>query len=123
MAGALLLNGPVVTMESLKKSSSVFLLAVNLSKFEAASNKLQALNLGSLRYLRGNKFPVFVKKTPSDIAPYLTQGECEDLCSLEEYTERFNLPAPNSITRNPRAPNLVETIVSMGLVAPELFQP
>ena len=121
MAGILLLPGPIATITSVKQSSTVFLFALNKSKFETAANKLQALDLGSLVYLHGRSSPVFVKKLPGEMGPLLARDDCKDLCTIEEYKMRFELPPPKSITHNARCVNLVETVIDMGLVAPELF--
>ncbi len=122
MSGILLLPGPIATSISVKQSSKLFLFALNKSKFETASNKLEALNLGKLVYLHGKFSPVFIKKLPSEMGPLLAREECQDLCSLEEYSGRFEMVPPKSITNNPRCPELINTVINMGLVAPELFR-
>ena len=117
MAGILLNAGPMATPDSVKKSSRIFLFAMSNVKFENAANKLQALGLGSLVFLRGGKTaPVFIKRLPSEVGPILGQEGFEDLCNHEEYSERFACPSPGSITKT-----MKQTVVSMGLVAPELF--
>ncbi len=124
MAGILLLPGPVATRIAVKQSSRTFLFAVNKSKFETAASNLQALNLGLLVYLEGKSSAVFVKKLPSEIGPILAREECRDLCNLYEYTQRFNMMSPKSITNtcSQSNPSLVDTIIASGLVAPELFR-
>ncbi len=122
MSGILLLPGPVATSLAVKQSSRIFLFALNKSKFEMAANKLKALNLGSLVYLHGKKVPVFIKKLPTEIGPLLAADGCQDLCTLDEYTARFQSVPPKSITSNPHNPGLMNSIIERGLVAPELFR-
>ncbi len=118
MTGLLLSAGPIATLNSVKKSSRIFLFSVSKNKFEIAANRLQSLNLGTLQYLRsGNKAPVWVKKLPVEVAPILAQGGCDDLCNVEEYAQRFELPCPMSVTEK-----MKDAMVAMGLVSPELFK-
>ena len=116
MAGILLSAGPIATIDSVKKSSRIFLFAMSKNKFETAAGKLQALHLGALHFLKGKQSPVFIKRLPSEVGPLLLEGNCEDLCNEEEYVERFSLPSPMSITDHVK-----EAVISMGWVSRELF--
>ena len=59
---------------------------------------------------------MFIKKTPQEIAGLLLMEENADLCTIEDYMERFVLPPPFSIKEG-----LQNELISQGLVAPEYF--
>ncbi len=119
MAGVLLSPGPIAIADSVRKTSKTFLFSMSVSKFESAANKLQTMNLGTVVHLRsGKKTPVFIKKSPDDIAPILAAGGYEDLCSIGEYVERYMLPIPRSISQRTK---YVETLVNMGVLVPEML--
>ena len=119
MSGLLLTAGPISTVDSVKKSSRIFLFSISKSKFETAASRLQALDLGTLKHLSGKHrhSAVFVKRLPSDVEPILVLDECQDLCTIEEYTERFERRPPGSIT-----PSLQNIAIAAGWVSPELFK-
>ena len=100
MTGMLLTAGPLATLRLVRDTSRKLLLTVTKAKFETAAKRLEGSNLGRLVVLSGQgpKGAAFVKMSPAEIAPYLQMAENADLCTLEEYEARFNLPSPPSIT-------------------------
>ena len=96
MAGVLLSAGPVATMKSVQRTSQAFLFSVTKSKFDTASQKLQAAGLGRFVEVnvarQGKSTTVFIKKTPEEISNGLMRPENADLCTLEQYVARYNLP-------------------------------
>ncbi len=90
MTGILLSPGPMCNLRVVQCLSRVFMSAVNKAKFLSAANKLQAASLGVLvSGVRGGH--VFIKKSPKDIEDILQQNEYQDLCTMREYTYRYNL--------------------------------
>ena len=70
-------------------------------QYVIAASHLQAADLGSLVTLHGgvSRFcSVFIKKRPEEARPVLEMNK--DLCSVEKYSERFNLLLPACIGRN-----------------------
>ena len=111
MAGILLSAGPVATQISVKRTSHVFVFSVNKGRFESAAQKLEAANFGTFGFLKGNQTGFFLKKKPEEVCHLLLMNENADLCTLEEYFERFHLNPPASIT-----PNIKASLVNQGLV-------
>ena len=118
MAGILLNAGPIATQRSVRKISKTFVVTVTKAKFEKAAQRLQAANLGRLVFLRSNSaLGVFIKLKPDEIRHLLVLPENADLCTIEEYTMRYNMLPPASIT-----PAIKTTLVNLGEVGPDLFE-
>ena len=111
MAGILLSAGPVSTQISVKRTSHVFVFSVNKSRFEAAARKLETANFGTFGFLKGNQTGFFLKKRPEEVGHLLQMNDNADLCTSEEYSERFHLNPPASIT-----PKIKTSLVNQGLV-------
>ena len=96
----------------------MFLFSISKTKFETAASKLQALNLGLLKHLGGKhrQSAVFIKRLPSEAEVILSREDCQDLCNIEEYQERFAMPSPGSIKES-----LKEIVVTAGWVPREHF--
>ena len=117
MSGVLLSPGPVSTATSVHRLSRVFNNAVNKSKFLAAAKKLGDMNMGHLVTIKTNnnkEVDVFIKNLPQDMSDVILQNS--DICTFEEYVQRFQLSAPMSINDNLR-----ESLISLNLVNPERF--
>lgn len=97
MSGILLTPGPISTRKAVKSLSSVFNLSVTKTKFEAAAKNLVTANLGTNLSDLGSKhsFTIFLKKKPDEIREFLQLPENADLCSIEEYIERYHLKTPS----------------------------
>ena len=119
MSGILLSPGPVSNVRVVQSLSGVFMSAVNKSKFLAAANRLEAAGLGSLVTLDAisNRCQVFVKKSPAEIYELLQIKENQDICTFDEFRERFDLPTTARISQK-----VQEALVQMGLVPPECFK-
>ena len=118
MAGILLNAGPVATQRSVRKISKTFVVTVTKAKFEKAAQRLQAANLGRVVFLRSNgALGVFIKLKPEEIRHMLALPENTDLCTIEEYTMRYNMSPPASIT-----PTIKATLVNIGEVGPDCFE-
>ena len=115
MAGILLTCGPVSTQEAVKKTGSIFKFTVTKAKFETAANKLQAEDLGVLvQSSRG----IFIKKAPGEIHDILLKERNSDLCTPQEYDDRYCMPAPGSITINMRRKLIEQSLVAESLLLP-----
>ena len=113
MAAILQTKGPVVTPRGVK-SSWKFLCMMTTTQFEKAAKELEGLNLGTFVVLkvkgRGNKSPVFVKRSPAEVGTVLEINE--DLCTLSYYESRYSESVSKTVTLNVRA-----QLASLGLVA------
>lgn len=119
MSGILLTPGPVCTHTGVQSLSRIFRNSINKAKFLLAANRLQSANLGSVVILEkiSKSCHVFVKRSPVDIRQYLDTDENGDLCSVEEYAQKFELPPPAPITLK-----IQHELVEIGLVAAEDFK-
>ena len=120
MAGLLLTAGPVATRKSVNGLSRMFRFLVTSAKFEAAASKLQEAHLGHMVSLKGSavawKGNVFIKKPPAEARQILESNAA--LCvTLEEYTQRYHMPTPASVT-----PKIKAGLVQLGLVPSTLFE-
>ena len=119
MAGVLLAPGPVSTRLTVKNMSPAFKLAVSKAKFMSAANQLQSTNFGSLILLEqiSSQAHVFVKCPPSEASYLLQLDEHRDLCTLEEYSQRYAMPTPMSVTLK-----MQQCMIERGLVPAESFK-
>lgn len=115
MAAVLQSAGKVVKHKMLV-SNWKFLNMLTSKQFVTAASDLQEIGLGSLITLPTSSRPsqVFIKKLPQEVAPVLEENP--DLCTVEYYAVRFNLPTSKYVTQQMR-----EKLVSMGLVPYEWF--
>ena len=116
MGGILLTLGPVTTLSSVQRLSTIFNTAVRKARFMSAANQLQEANLGSFAEGFGGS-GVFIKKPPEEAMPFLMLPENQDLCNPEEYAERYNKPPSCVITHKLQA-----TLIQQGLVPPDHFK-
>ena len=116
MTGILLSAGPVTTLKSVQRTSRMFLLSVTKSKFVNAAKRLVSANLGTLAQVT-KKLQVFIKRPPDEMASLLQLPEIEDLCTISEYSDRFNLAPPGTIKKR-----LQEMLIDKGLVKAEYFK-
>ena len=115
MAGILLTLGPVTTLSSVQRLSTIFNTAVRKSRYVVAAKQLESAQLG--KFIEGYGSGVFIKKPPAEAAPFLLQPGTQDLCTPDEYADRYNKPPSSGIKSK-----LQETLVQQGLVPAELFQ-
>ena len=115
----LLSPGPVSSRLTTRSMSSAFQVAIKKANFMSAASQLQANGLGTLVVLSSisSGAHVFVKKTPAEMALALQAPENVDLCSIEEFEERFNMPPPAYINER-----IQEGLVREGLVPQEHFK-
>lgn len=120
MAGILLVHGPIAVHKAVKNMSQAFNLAVNKAKFLSAAKQLQDADLGLLVVLEKitSNTHAFIKKEPREIRPKLQMQENLDLCTLEEYEQRFWTQAPTTVTAVVK-----EKVIEMGLVPASNFLP
>ncbi len=118
MSGILLASGPVSTRVTVKNLSSAFNLAVTKTKFLSAAKQLEEANIGHLILLKelSLKAHFFVKRQPDEVRDILLQPCNQDLCTFQEYEQRFFSPSPSTIT-----PKMQQTLVAQGFVPPGLF--
>ena len=62
------------------------------------------------------KLSVFIKKHPNEIKEVLELKENQDICTLEEYVMKFNLPSNAGVSVR-----LKKSLVDLGLVSQEMF--
>ena len=118
MTAVLLTPGPISTRLTTRNMSKTFKIAVTKQKFHVAANQLQAANLGALVQLHsGSKLHVFIKKTPQEVVDLLAMDKNSDLCTVEEYKQRFVMPTPASFK-----PPMQDYLVNQGLVPAEYFK-
>ena len=119
MAGILLTPGPVCTHTGVQSLSRMFRYSINKAKFLFAANKLQSADLGTLMVVEriSKSCHVFVKKTPDDIRADLLSPKNNDLCTPDEYEQRFNLPPPAPITLK-----IQNSLVELGIVPAGSFK-
>ena len=118
MAGILCTHGPVSTLKSVQRLSRIFNTAVRKTRFLSAANQLQDAQLGKLVVLEGvGKSLIFIKKEPAQARELLTLPQNSDLCTPEEYEERFSKPPSCVITEK-----LMTILISLGHVPAEHFK-
>ena len=119
MSGILLTPGPAATRKAVKSLSQVFNLSVTKAKFEAAANKLHAANLGMfMTNVGNNRVNLFLKKSPEEARDILLMAENSDLCTPEEYEQRFRLKTRSySLTSS-----TVTYLVKSGFVSADHFK-
>ena len=115
----LLSQGPVSTRLTTRNMSTSFQIAIKKGNFMSAAHQLEASGLGSLVVLRSisSSAHVFIKKTPLEIAPHLLVPQNACLCSLEEYTERFDMAPPSYINEKVQS-----VLITEGFVLQEHFK-
>ena len=116
MTAILLTAGPVSNTKSVKNTSrSLQYLSTN--QFLDAAAELQSMNLGSLvsaSLQKGLSQQVFVKISPEEAQQVL--GANPHLCSVENYTARYNKPPSKAIGLQLKA-----KLVAMKLVPKKIF--
>ena len=84
----------------------------------SAANQLQDAQLGKLVVLEGvGKSLIFIKKEPAQARDLLMLSQNSDLCTPEEYEERFSKPPSCVITEK-----LMTNLISLGHVPAEHFK-
>ncbi len=116
MTGILLSPGPVSSHQVVRSLSRQFMSSVLKAKFDMAANRLVAASLGSLVTVLNGQH-IFVKKVPEEAAQFLQQQENQDLCTIDEYQHRFNLPTPAVVT-----PKIQGALAQMELVPAHFFK-
>ena len=91
-------------------------MTVTKEKFETAGRRLEAAQMGVFGYISGKALGYFLKKTPEGIRPFLLMEDYRDLCTMVEYSERYRLAPPASITDN-----MKRSLIYQGLVPTEFF--
>ncbi len=98
MTGLLLSPGPVCNLRVIQSMSAVFMSAVNKSKFLQAASRLESASLGSVVVVpKGGH--MFVKRSPEEMSALLLLKENQELCTIDEFQYRFNLPLPPNIEK------------------------
>ena len=115
MAGVLLSPGPVSTFYTVQGLSRVFNNAVNKAKFQSAAKKLEESQLGQLVNVGTG---VFIKKPPHKAQTLLLKEDVMDLCTPQEYEDRFRRAPPSTLRLK-----LQESLVALQLVPAEYFVP
>ena len=115
MAAILQTKGPIVT-PAVTKHSWKFLYMMSTKQFMKAAEDLQAINLGQLLTLKTNSV-VFVKRLPMEIGTDLMAHP--DLCSLDYYSERYNMPSTKSLQCI--SLNVRQQVASLGLAPAHLL--
>ena len=120
MSAILLIKGPVCNTDAINKNGPVAVRHIVKSQFLQAANALEKADLGYMGHVimehpkQVRTVGIFIKKVPSEIGQSLKGNE--DLCSLDEYTARFHMPAPACIR-----PKMREQLVKQELVKEEYF--
>ncbi|XP_072016041.1 uncharacterized protein [Amphiura filiformis] len=113
MAAILLIKGPVATDKAIKRYGPAFLRHSTVKQFIRAATSLQHAGFGSLMKIpRGVE--VFVKRFPNEVIPALEANA--DLCTFEEFSQRFYLQPPGCITRS-----FGEKLISLGIATHQHF--
>ena len=68
--------------------------SVTRDQYMAATQELDNIRLGN-NISTGRANMCFAKKPPGDVAEILAMNS--DLCTIYDYTERYNLPLPNNV--------------------------
>ena len=120
MAGILHVPGPIAVHLAVKNLSPAFNVGVNKAKFLSAASNLEAANFGSLVVLDdiSASTHVFIKKEPSTIQYLLQSQENQDLCSIEEYHQRYTSPCPSTVKQT-----IEDKVKERGLVPAASFLP
>ncbi len=84
-------------------------------QFANVANDLQKANLGTAVKAPGMRSVVFIKKPPEEVTEALAANP--DLCSLDRYTARYNLPVSKSVSLGVR-----HQLASMGLIPEKLLK-
>ena len=116
MTGILLSPGPVVTRKAARGTSRAFLHGLSKAKFNLASTRLQAANLGEL--IREQRIDIFIKRAPDEAAAILNLKENADLCTAVEFSEKYQMPSPAAISEK-----MQTMLVEKGYVPREHFIP
>ncbi|XP_072015233.1 uncharacterized protein [Amphiura filiformis] len=111
MAAILQTKGPIVTHQAVRGSWR-FLRHLASRPYLAAAVQLQNLNFGSVVTVNTSQY--FFKKRPMEIVDLLTANP--DLCGVEFYNARFNMPTSSAITQNMRL-----KLIDLGHVPPDFF--
>ena len=120
MSAILLIKGPVCNTDAINKNGPLAVRHIVKSQFLQAASALEKANLGCMGHViikhtkQIRNVNIFIKKVPSEIGESLKGNE--DLCTLDEYTVRFYMPAPACIR-----PVLREQLVKQELVKEEFF--
>ncbi len=119
MSVILLTKGPVCTVAAIHQNGPVVVRKIVKSQFLRAASLLDTANLGflvqvTLGFKKNSVHDVFIKKEPSEVKEALEENK--DLCSFEEYTARFYMPAPAIIR-----PALRDELIHRQLVKKEHF--
>ena len=112
MAAILKTASPVVAHRSVN-ARWAFLSMLSSKQFIEAADQLVQEHFGTLKSLPGDGVrttQIFIKTHPDSVREAIAANP--DLCTLEEYTQKYNRPLPKVIKGNKR-----EKIISMGLVA------
>lgn len=117
MAAVLLAPGPVSTHKSVKNLSPAFKVGLSKAKFMVAATQVAAANFGSLLVMDqlSSSSHVFIKKPSFEVREILELKENSDLCTIEEYEQRYEYPLPTTVTMKMRM-----CLVEQGLLAPGL---
>ena len=106
-------KGPVTTQNTLR-SNFTKLRHITKEEFVAAAKQLQAANLGSLVSVPSTKgsrpSTLFLKKPPEEVQNILSMTP--NLCSPEEYSDRFHMRIPALISFKMRA-----QLLTLGLLS------
>ena len=116
MSAILLSAGPVSTSEAMKYTSRR-LHDLKAMRFSEAATELQNINLGtlvSISQTKGRVNKVFVKKSPEEAEQVL--GANPHLCSVDNYTARYNKPPSKAIGLQLKA-----KLVAMKIVPKKIF--
>ena len=118
MAAILQTRGPVVA-HNVVVWNWKFLKMLSSKQFIAAANDLHAAGLGTLVNIQtsggGRSSMIFLKKAPDEIADILMENS--DLCSLDHYVARYNLPVSKSISLGVR-----HRLAQMGVISAKLLK-
>ena len=109
MAAILKTASPVVAHRTVN-ARWPFLSMLSSKQFVEAADQLVQKHFGTLQNLQGMGRPaqIFIKTHPDSVHEAIAANP--DICTLEEYTERYDRPLPKVIKGSKR-----EKIISMGL--------
>ena len=111
MAAILQAKGPIVNRQVVRGGWR-FLRHLKSQPYLSACSQLQILDFGSEITLNTSQF--FLKRPPDQVASIL--AEYPELCSLDDYTERYSMPTPAVIAEKVRL-----KLINSGKVPPDLF--
>ena len=128
MTAILWISGPVSSMVTMNSNGPKQYRRISLADFKLGGDRLQEAGLGTMEYIKlhgqtdsadasfgsGSRSTLmFIKKPPTEVQ----QGALENLCTMTEYTVRYNMRPPAIILRKWRP-----RLVSLGLVPDENFK-